>query len=232
MSITSFPIAAILDRGRAASERRFALGMQRQAMEAQRGQTQALIEGMNLAVEAQEAQLEVVSTALSAMNDLMQVQIDADLELRQLIQQESDESQRLQVEDAEARAELGERLHKVRLELLASMQALLSQFNGWTAVANGTAGGVIGRGEARELLPGGWPHATSEFRWHFNNAPRGWLHCGGGEFWRVDYPNLAAVMGDRFGPATSNERIKLPFRSQCPGYLATLPGALRCWVRT
>lgn len=182
-------IVGTLQRGMDASERSFLLAQQRRTIEAQAKQTQQAIDALKSTQEAQEAQVELMTAAIDSMNGLLQLQTEADADLRAMLEAESNETQKLQREAAEAQTKALERIAAIEKEQTAKLTELKKQLAAWLPT-----GTII------------W--SVKPLDAHY------WLYCNGREVPKERYPALAKLVGDTFGSPSSSDKFKLPSKSQ------------------
>lgn len=209
------PLGGVLDRARDASERAFVLGMQTRGIEASQAETEQLIRGLETIQKSQDEQIADVVKAVDSMNEMLQLQVDATADLNKMVRDESDESQKLYEDNTNQINKFYELLVTTAQRIDEAVASIKAQLAGWTARANGSAGGLIGYGVQKdELLPKGWPIATGTILWHANNPATGWLRCYGQAEPKATYPELAYVFGDMWGTATNANYFQMPTKAQ------------------
>lgn len=174
---------------------------------------------VNAELDAQRALVELQQTAMTAMTEAIGIQTEATESLEQFQRESGDLA-------ALATAALESKIGEAR--------AIVDLLAAWiTTKPEHSAGGLLTQGTGSGLDLRGWPWATGDIKASYNTAPVGWLKCDGTERRRDEYPELAYLIGSKFGAAGGADFFKLPAKTQLTADAVILADtALQFYIRT
>jgi len=215
------PLAAQLSGLQNASQRRFQLSFLDQTRLESNRQIKALSDTLSAELTVQKQIIDAQVTAMDALS-----------EAYGLLQDATDE----QNKTASERWIEWQDKTKIVTDILTTVQEFVDAMGTWLQQQTlGSAGGVLGPRSGMTFGIAGFPWATGDIRLTANNLAlsetRCWLRCNGQEHARASFPELAALIGGRFGTASSSDNFCVPLKTELPDG-AALSAALSYFIRT